>query len=127
MSEKHPFNGELVKYCMVEYKWDESFAQMVVDEFFRFMMIKKATKDENAEIVSPSGYVDKVWHAALLYTKKYANYCEQEIGFFVHHDPNGAMDDDETNRIKRYKNTILVYKENFQDAPPILIWPEYAI
>lgn len=32
--------------------------------------------------------VDDVWHEFILHTKEYAKFCEQYLGFFLHHVPN---------------------------------------
>jgi hypothetical protein len=114
---------ELANFCSKQYGWESSFAKMMVDEFFdKFMKIKCIAYDPDAELVSPSGLIDQVWHASLLFTKKYANFCEEKIGFFVHHDPNGAMDSDNERRYVRYTDTLAAYKILFDEEAPVLIW-----
>ncbi|WP_030567868.1 glycine-rich domain-containing protein [Streptomyces aureocirculatus] len=44
--------------------------------------------------LSPSPLVDDFWHAFLLHTKAYQDFCEQTFGSFVHHQP-GFLDKDE--------------------------------
>jgi hypothetical protein len=34
-----------------------------------------------------SRHVDHVWHTCLLFSRLYADYCEQAFGHFFHHDP----------------------------------------
>ena len=38
--------------------------------------------------------VDAVWHTCLLFTRLYADLCQQAFGEFVHHDPVTAPLDD---------------------------------
>ena len=124
MSQNNAFDRqELANFCSTQYGWEASFAMMMVNEFLdRFMIIKRMAKDHDAELVSPSGLIDQVWHASLLFTKKYAAFCEQTIGFFVHHDPNGAMDSDNERRYVRYTDTLEAYKIMFGEEAPVLIW-----
>ncbi|UGY92258.1 glycine-rich domain-containing protein [Streptomyces gobiensis] len=44
-----------------------------------------------AEPLSPSPLVDDFWHAFLLHTKAYQDFCERTFGTFVHHQP-GFLD-----------------------------------
>ncbi len=36
----------------------------------------------------PSPKVDMAWHAFILHTRDYADFCERELGFFLHHKPD---------------------------------------
>ena len=35
--------------------------------------------------------VDELWHTFLLFTRDYQNFCEEYLGRFIHHDPNGGF------------------------------------
>jgi hypothetical protein len=99
---------------------DSDLALLAVNEYFdRFMPLKKAAKDADATILSPSYLVDLVWHAAILDTAGYAQFCENQIGFFVHHR---HFDGDEKAREQRYERTYKDYKDTF-GAPDDLMWP----
>jgi len=39
-----------------------------------------------------SATVDEVWHTCLLFSRLYADLCEQTVGDFVHHEPRNAHD-----------------------------------
>lgn len=34
-----------------------------------------------------SDRVDEVWHQLILYTKEYGEFCEEKLGYFLHHIP----------------------------------------
>ena len=36
---------------------------------------------------APPAALDEVWHVFLLFTRRYARFCRDKIGRFVHHDP----------------------------------------
>ncbi len=38
--------------------------------------------------VSPSKAIDTAWHAFLLHTADYADYCNARFGQFIHHQPS---------------------------------------
>ncbi|MGC5400570.1 glycine-rich domain-containing protein [Streptomyces sp. DT20] len=44
--------------------------------------------------LSPSPLIDDFWHAFLLHTQAYQNFCSGTIGKFVHHQP-GFLDKEE--------------------------------
>ncbi|MEU8824074.1 hypothetical protein [Streptomyces sp. NPDC048636] len=44
--------------------------------------------------LSPSPLVDDFWHAFLLHTKAYQEFCAETLGKFVHHQP-GFLDKEE--------------------------------
>jgi hypothetical protein len=44
------------------------------------------------ELPMVSAAVDEVWHTSLLYSRLYADLCEQTVGWFIHHDPTDAPD-----------------------------------
>jgi hypothetical protein len=39
--------------------------------------------------LSPSETVDTGWHAFILHTADYAEFCQRIAGRFIHHRPNG--------------------------------------
>jgi len=46
--------------------------------------------DQNAAVgppVSPTFEVDVAWHAFILHTRDYTNYCMERFGHYVHHEP----------------------------------------
>lgn len=42
-------------------------------------------------VAMPSQVVDLAWHEFILYTQKYALFCDQALGRFLHHTPAEAM------------------------------------
>lgn len=39
--------------------------------------------------VSPSKEIDKMWHAFILYTRDYTEWCQKYFGYYIHHNPGG--------------------------------------
>lgn len=54
----------------------------LLEEFRRFMAMKVVMRDTECELISPTGLIDHLWHAAILDTRYYA--CGVEAGDTIH-------------------------------------------
>jgi hypothetical protein len=54
-------------------------------QYLYFLMRCKA---EPAIKHQPDEDVDRYWHAHILYTRQYAEDCQNYFGYFLHHQPN---------------------------------------
>lgn len=71
---------------------------------------------------TPSKAVDEVWHAHLLFTRSYGNFCLETRGQLLHHEPGeGAVD--EAHFRDAYRATLDLYRAEFGE-PPSRWWPE---
>jgi hypothetical protein len=62
-------------------------------EFRRFLGLVIVGYDRRLAVFSAA--VDEVWHTYLLFTRLYADLCEQTVGHFVNHEPSmGETGDD---------------------------------
>lgn len=53
-------------------------------EFRRFL---KLVLSEQGPLAVIDHRVDKLWHSFILFTPQYQRFCEDVMGFFVHHQP----------------------------------------
>jgi hypothetical protein len=53
-------------------------------EYLKFLLLLGATQEEFA----PSKEGDIAWHAHILHTQDYAEWCQRHFGHFVHHVPD---------------------------------------
>jgi hypothetical protein len=53
-------------------------------EFKKFM---KLTLSEGAPLAMIDERVDELWHSFILFTPQYLKFCDDVMGFFVHHQP----------------------------------------
>jgi hypothetical protein len=73
--------------------WTLDHANAVEAEYRRFLYLVKIFPHEAA---APLTDVDTFWHYHILDTMKYARDCETVFGYFLHHDPNvGLHEEDE--------------------------------
>ncbi|PRP87988.1 hypothetical protein PROFUN_02725 [Planoprotostelium fungivorum] len=92
-------------------------------EYIRFLNLKFKVGDFDAEMLSPSGIVDYVWHKHILDTKSYREYCLSHFGRFIDHNPDGAQEF--TARRLRYERTLEEYKKAYAIDPPEAYWPPF--
>jgi hypothetical protein len=57
---------------------------LMIFEFRRYLGLRLV---QGRSVPMLSRAVDEVWHTTLLFTRLYADLCEQVFGSFVHHDP----------------------------------------
>lgn len=79
-----------------------------------------------------SDEVDPYWHAHILDTKRYAKFCEEAIGYFMHHQPNNPNNIKEMDFLERaYQYTVEVYGKIYSyfdtDMMPLEMNPENLI
>lgn len=60
-------------------------AEQIMDAALGFL---KLCADHPDRRFSPTELVDIGWHTFILYTKSYAEFCEEYAGRFIHHEPN---------------------------------------
>ncbi|GMI45446.1 hypothetical protein TrCOL_g13578 [Triparma columacea] len=72
-------------------------------------------QDFDATKLSPPHSIDEVWHAHILYTKNYREYCLEVCGNFIDHNPEGAAMDSKSvvARMRRIAATIAAYEDTF--------------
>ncbi|MFE2421489.1 hypothetical protein [Streptomyces hokutonensis] len=76
----------LAAFCADEYGLERAVADRVVDQALALVFVMGST-GEGASM-APSQQVDPGWHTLILHTDWYANWCQEQFGYFLHHQPN---------------------------------------
>jgi len=63
--------------------------------------------------LTPSARVDLAWHEFILFTRTYANFCDQQFGKLIHHEPSSNHEINSN----QYAKTLQRYRERFGDPP----------
>ena len=64
-------------------------AETWVAEMVKFVCAAAHARGEQLGFqLRPPPKVDLAWHAFILHTREYADVCERELGFFLHHRPD---------------------------------------
>jgi hypothetical protein len=79
----------LAAFCADEYRLERCAADRVVDQALALVHVMGSTGEGAA--MAPSELVDPGWHTLILHTGWYAKWCEQQFGYFLHHQPNSKV------------------------------------
>ena len=66
------------------YKWSRKDAREAVEQYRNYIFLRKKYFPQD---FPPSQDIDEVWHAHILHTKDYINFCQQVFGSYFHHNP----------------------------------------
>ena len=80
----------------------------------------------NPKPYAVGGEVDSFWHTFVLFTARYAAFCQQVAGHFIHHVPGDDLPADAAQSRAQYAATLCDYKLAFGQAPDPSIWPACA-
>lgn len=106
----------VVNRIVDEESVSEEEAQRRFDAMQQFLQVcATATRP-----VSPSLPIDSAWHAFILHTRDYTEYCQERFGRFIHHQPsgNGARVESRENYIRARAIAEELFDELDED-----MWP----
>jgi len=107
-----------------ENGWTHEFSVRAIHEYKKFLFLVYVTNQP----LTPSDVVDQVWHLHLLYTHSYWDeLCGNILKRKVHHGPTKGGKDEKEKFTNWYLRTIELYKSNFNQNPPIDVWPSNEI
>lgn len=72
-------------------EWDDDFCRRGVDQMVGYL----AACAVASEPLGPSQIVDEFWHAFIVRTVPYAEFCQQIAGRFIHHKPEDDREYDD--------------------------------
>ena len=72
----------------------------------------------NKRIGMPSEKVDEVWHQFILFTQKYNGFCEEFLGYFLHHSPH-ISSTPKSRKLEGAINFARTYQDIFGEIPSI--------
>ncbi|MCT9081452.1 glycine-rich domain-containing protein [Streptomyces fulvoviolaceus] len=79
----------LAAFCADEYGFERCVADRVLDQALALVHVMGTTR--SGATMAPSQQVDPGWHTLILHTDWYANWCEEQFGYFLHHRPNSKI------------------------------------
>lgn len=87
--------GKVVQKYIKDYKVSIDTANDVLLELKRWFTLCVLHPEKP---YVPGVKVDPMWHIFILFTKDYARFCQETVGWFIHHQPDVAIDDLEVQR-----------------------------
>lgn len=76
------------------HHWKEAWALKAVEQYRHYLFLK--IKYGKTHALPPSLDIDEVWHAHILHTEEYTEFCQQAFGFFLHHHPHHGKNNELT-------------------------------
>jgi hypothetical protein len=106
-------------YCAnhLGYGHPEHLDEMEV-EYKKFMFLVCAYHDQ---VIPISEKVDDLWHAHVLHTRRYEEFCEHVFGRQIYHNPTVSDEENYALRPDYERNTLTLYKKHF-GSPPVKFW-----
>lgn len=74
----------LVAFLVEHERKNRPMAERVMDQALAFLWMSGHRRDVP---LSPSTEVDPGWHTFMLHTREYADWCQEQFGRFLHHNP----------------------------------------
>jgi hypothetical protein len=103
-----------------ENGWSHEFAIRAVLEYKKFIFLICISNQP----LTPSDEVDQVWHLHLLYTHSYWDeFCGEILNRKIHHGPTRGGKRENDKFTNWYLQTLELYRNTFNEAPPVDIWP----
>lgn len=102
-----------------KHDWDIEYAFRAIIEYKKFVYLGIVSDF----LVTPSKYIDVVWHEHILFSKGYREFCKEVINYTFDHSPELVTTKDQTGEFSaQYKDTIKLYTVEFGQEPPDDIW-----
>lgn len=119
--DSYDFSRISTKYQQV-HETSEKEAVEVLEELKKWFTLCAVNPGRKYHIGSR---IDDMWHVFILFTKDYAEFCEQRIGFFLHHEPSVPGESLPPSKDDANDELLNDYVVHFNQKPPMNIWPKY--
>lgn len=110
--DSYNFQPVIDRLIRVE-KWSEDEALAVIKQYRRYLFLRKKYPNQ---ILPPSREIDEAWHAHILHTQMYRNFCYQIFNHTDEHflDHNPAEDEQSITQFNNFfEQTQNLYKKEF--------------
>ena len=84
--------------------------QSALEEVIKFLIVAASRSEQPA---TPSARVDLAWHEFILFTRTYQQFCDENFGKLIHHEPS----DNHQENARQYAATLLSYQSLFGEPP----------
>jgi len=104
---------------MKKHHLPRAFVFRAIEEYKKFVYLGIISDF----IVTPSKYIDLIWHEHLLFSKAYREFCSDVIHYQFDHQPELVAIEDQTELYTiQYLETLDLYRKEFGMEPPENIW-----
>jgi hypothetical protein len=104
---------------MKKHHLPRAFTFRAIEEYKKFVYLGVISDF----IVTPSKYIDLIWHEHLLFSKAYREFCSDVIDYQFDHQPELVAMEEQTELFTiQYLETLDLYRSEFGMEPPENIW-----
>jgi hypothetical protein len=104
---------------MKKHRLPRAFTFRAVEEYKKFVYLGVISDF----VVTPSKYIDLIWHEHLLFSKAYREFCNEVIHYQFDHQPELVTTEAQTELYTvQYLETLDLYRKEFGMEPPDNIW-----
>lgn len=94
-------------------------------EYYKFLnLLHLNDNNNNANKLSPSNLIDRMWHEHLLDNESYNDVCESICGYVLFHYPENSFVINIDNYAERFRNSIDLYERTYTNKRIPWIWNE---
>ena len=84
----------------------------VMVQYRRYLWLRRKYYDNGKEL-PPSKCIDEAWHAHVLHTAEYHQFCSEVFGEYLHHHPHRAHEASTEALEKAFANTQRLYVKEY--------------
>lgn len=119
LSDKNAPTKAFAYKIMKKHRLPRAFVFRAIEEYKKFVYLGVV----GDFYVTPSKYIDLIWHEHILFSKAYREFCNDVIHYQFDHQPELVATEDQTELFAaQYIETIELYKKEFGMEPPENIW-----
>lgn len=95
--------------------WPKRHIAKALEQYRNFLILRK--KYGHQYELPPSVDIDEVWHAHILHTEDYINFCDHAFGYFLHHHPHHGKNNELSDKdmAQLFEQTQSLYCKEFGD------------
>lgn len=93
---------EITNFVIIENPDIPSEQIIQATKEYKYFVYLKIITGQN--LIIPTKLVDFIWHAHILHTKEYFQFCETIAGYYIHHTPELYNENKYQNAVKNISN-----------------------
>jgi len=113
----------MIARCKKDFKYTDEDMVILERELKRYFVLCALKNNKDRAMGMYSSDVDNLWHSFILFTKEYARFGREAVGYFLHHVPKIEGEPQPSREKKREELRYFIeqYEKTFGE-PPHGIW-----
>lgn len=113
----------MIARCKKDFQYTDEDMLILERELKRYFVLCALKENKDRSIGMYSSDVDNLWHSFILFTKEYAHFGRESVGYFLHHVPKieGQPELSREKKREELRYFIEQYEKTFGE-PPHGIW-----